>query len=315
MAGPPGVPDLGFTFLKPLVENFNDNTAKMIETRRVINNEYHHIVANALAQIFYETLIKEIRTNLASPFWDLPLADLRRFQEASAAADSQVRKLIWQRMSDLGIVMRSIGEKLEKPLVAQSNGNAQIGNPADANASGLMELGKAYEALLNTLIFLHGNLGAASMGIAPLDAALKAKIAPLFTFLDGPVPGTGIVAKMELGNILIAPYTPPWAPLPQVPSNYLANKPGATIAKEFMESLKWPMICMCSTILTCKISLWLLLRRLAPGVIPYGTQNPVSAPILFMEITQVSRESTLLPRLQHLMPVLRRVPWLDKLFI
>lgn len=205
--------------LKETLSGFDDNDAELVKVLREVNQGYNHVVAYHLVNIIYNDIMKKVVNQVAQAFWLLPLADLKQFQENGPGVKA-IRKNIWQKIADLAGVFTNLAPKLAKPLVALGDGKLVVGDPADANTSGLMELGKAYVALRTELIALQALIDPTTPAINTLDAGLQAKLTAMHTALSN------VITAMDLNNA-----NPPWAAMPGAYAS-----PTGAIAQKFMQA-------------------------------------------------------------------------------
>jgi hypothetical protein len=152
--------------LRPLLEGLDDNKALMVQARRIVNDNYHHFVANAIAQTIYNDVVKKLYENVVRPFWSLPVDELKKFQEIGAPGSPEAaRKGIWDAMSRLTALVSKLASELDRDFVQQGDGNAAAIDPM---TTGMADVREAYSKL-------YSEIG------SPLDDSFEAAA---FTGLD-----------------------------------------------------------------------------------------------------------------------------------
>jgi hypothetical protein len=148
-------------YLRPLLQDFDDNDALMIKARREINKEYHQIVEYMLAKTIYDDVVKKY-FDIAAKFWSMPVTDLKRFQENGAAVDSTERKNVWDNFDSINLQLGRLAAELEKNYVKLSDGQDVVANDTDLTSvvtsveNLLINFGSLKDALdtaINTHIF------------------------------------------------------------------------------------------------------------------------------------------------------------------
>lgn len=172
-----------FTLLKPMLKDFDDNGALMVQTRREVDKQYDKVLAYYIANLISKQLVRELHENVLKPFWSLDPAELRLFEQGGPAGSSgAVRKQVWDEMKALVPLINKVAESLDRDFIQMSDGtNAAVAGTATLSAvggSGIKDVVDAVDDLMKAIGGIYLKLVAGpNSALNDLTAALIAKVA------------------------------------------------------------------------------------------------------------------------------------------